>query len=441
MTSFDYAVLREKAEAIASGLADTPDLARLFRACYLNTLETTVTVQDDGTTFVITGDIEAMWLRDSTAQVRPYVRFAAADPDLRAMLRGVIRRQARCIVIDPYANAFNALPNALGHQDDRTQQNPWLWERKYELDSLCYPVQLLHDYWIVTGDNAIFDGDVYAALRIIVDVIAREQHHDSDSPYRFERFDAPASDTLPFDGRGTRTNYTGMSWSGFRPSDDACKFGYLIPANMFAVVILNYLAQFAREQYGDQDLAERAERLRDEIEFGIQTYGIVQHPRFGAIYAYEVDGYGNVNLMDDANVPSLLAIPYLGYRAADDSITAATRAFILSDANPYYFSGRHARGVGSPHTPAGYIWHIALTMQGLTAIDPAERDAVIAMIAATTGGTDTLHEGFDPDEPTRYTRPWFAWANSLFGELLIDLVEARQTVPGSLSGGNNAHGR
>jgi uncharacterized protein len=430
MTPIRYTRFEEEITRIEQQLAGLPAQA-LFRNCLRNTLDTTLQSENDGTTFVITGDIPAMWLRDSTAQVRPYVPFAADDPVLRQMLRGVIKRQAQAILIDPYANAFNRTPDASGHQDDRTQQNPWLWERKYELDSLCYPVQLLHDYWLATGDNSVFDLTLYQALRQIVAVIALEQNHDQHSTYQFERLHSSPSDTLPFAGRGTRTNFTGMSWSGFRPSDDACRFGYLVPANMFAVVILGHLAGFARTHYHDEQLAVQAEKLRAEIDFGIQTYGVVRHERFGMMYAYEVDGFGNANLMDDANVPSLLSIPYLGYRPADDPIYRNTRAFVLSDQNPYYFRGDHAAGLGSPHTPHGYVWPIGLIMQALTATDPAERDRLIDILVTTTAGTNQMHESFDPNDPTQFTRPWFAWANSLFGELLIRWVQQQPFMEGA----------
>lgn len=424
MVSFAGTTLESHLHAVEKRLATKPHWLALFRPCFLNTLETTIQTHDD-MTFVITGDIPAMWLRDSTAQVRPYVRFARHDPALQNLLRGVIRRQMHDIGIDAYANAFNRTASGQGHQEDITTQSPWLWERKYELDSLCYPLQLIQDYWTATGDSTIFDTAMHRAFARILDVIECEQQHDARSDYSFQRTHGPQSDTLPFGGRGTRTNFTGLSWSGFRPSDDACKFGYLIPSNMFAVVVLAHLARFARDQFHDQDMAARALRLRDEIDFGIQTYGIVQHPRFGPMYAYEVDGYGNVNLMDDANVPSLLSIPYLGYRPANDPLYRNTRAFVLSEANPYFYRGTHAQGIGSPHTPPGMIWPISLTMQALTSTDAAEREALIETLVSTTGGTGFMHESFNPDDPTQFTREWFAWANSLFGELLIAWAESQ----------------
>lgn len=418
-----YPSIYAQIERIEALLPDHPALVQVFRQCFVNTLETTIEMLDDGSAFVITGDIPAMWLRDSTAQVRPYVRFAAQDADVKQLIRGLIQRQAFYINIDPYANAFNKTANGEGHQDDRTDNSPWLWERKYELDSLCYPVQLCASYLQVTGDATIFDNTLHAAFSRILDVIEREQRHDTLSSYFFERANCPPSDTLPNDGKGTPTNWTGMSWSGFRPSDDSCQYGYLVPANMFAVVILGHLATFAADHFHDGNMASRALRLRGEIDAGIQAYGIVDHPRFGRMYAYEVDGFGSRNLMDDANVPSLLAIPELGYRPADDAVYRATRAFVLSAENPYYYTGKFAQGIGSPHTPNGYIWPISLIMQALTSTDRTEQEALLQMLLTTTAGTNYMHESFHPDDPTQFTRSWFAWANSLFSELIIRMFD------------------
>lgn len=417
MINQQFSILHHQLQHIEGSLS--AELAAIFRQCYLNTLETTVELLDDGTTFVMTGDIPAMWLRDSTAQVRPYLPFVGENAHLQRVVRGLMLRQIQCILIDPYANAFNKAPDGHGHQNDLTQQSPWLWERKYELDSLCYPLQLCKDYLDTTGDRSIFGADALKAFHLILEVMECEQQHDTHSPYRFERLNAPQSDTLPFEGKGTRTNYTGMTWSGFRPSDDACKFGYLVPANMFAVVVLGHMIEFAETIYKDDQLATRARKLRQQIEFGIQTYGIVDHPQFGKIYAYEVDGFGNSNLMDDANVPNLLSIPYLGYRPLHDPIYQNTRAFVLSQSNPYFYEGKHAKGLGSPHTPDGYIWHIGLIMQALTTSDHAEQDALVQMLVSTHAGTGYMHESFDPNNPAAYTRAWFAWANSLFGELIL----------------------
>ncbi|GHO58929.1 glycoside hydrolase family 125 protein [Ktedonobacter robiniae] len=421
---YHYPAIAALIEDVKQQLVSYPQLRDMFTQCYPNTLETTVELLDDDTTFVMTGDIPAMWLRDSSAQVNPYIPLAREDAALQRMLRGLIQRQAQYILRDPYANAFNREANGQGHKGDAPPAGPWVWERKYELDSLCYPIKLCYSYWRHTGDTSNFNETVRAMLRKIIEIMRIEQQHDTRSTYSFERPDPLLpSDTLPFQGHGTRTNFTGMVWSGFRPSDDACRFGYLIPANMFAVVVLRYTCEIAREVYQDEELAQAAEALRQDIDFGIQTYGIVEHPRHGRIYAYETDGYGNYNLMDDANVPSLLAIPYLGYRPVDDMLYQNTRRFVLSPDNPYYFTGKHASGVGSPHTPRGYIWHIALSIQGLTSNDPAEQEEIIRMLVNTTAETNYMHESFHPDKPQHYTRSWFAWANSLFGEFVLAYVK------------------
>lgn len=211
-----------------------------------------------------------------------------------------------------------------------------------------------------------------------------------------------------------------MVWSGFRPSDDACTFGYLIPANMFAVVTLGQLAKLSSEVFHDDELGREAQSLRSDIDFGIQTYGTVEHPSCRRIYAYETDGFGNHRLMDDANVPSLLSIPYLGYCSRTDPVYRNTRRFALSTENPYYSTGSMASGIGSPHTPPGFVWPLALTIQGLTASDGDEERAVLRMLVDSSAGTGLMHESFNPDDPHQFTRPWFAWANSLFAQFVLN---------------------
>ncbi|HHW25178.1 MAG TPA: glycoside hydrolase family 125 protein [Bacillota bacterium] len=405
-------------------LSGKPKLLENFKNCFVSTIETTVKRLPDGDTFVITGDIPAMWLRDSSAQVKHYLPFTKDDPELQAIIEGLIARQAKCILIDPYANAFNESPNNNRVHYDRTILNAMIWERKYEVDSLCYPVWLAYLYYKASGSKRIFTDTFKAALHTILDTFITEQRHFEKSPYTFireERYTGGRdTETLQNEGRGLPVNYTGMTWSGFRPSDDACTFGYLIPSNMFAVVILGYIMEFAEQIYGDEYMYEKARKLRHEINYGIKAYAIYRHPTFGSMYAYETDGFGNYTLMDDANVPSLLSIPYLGYTTADDKLYKNTRAFVLSKENPYFYEGTAAKGIGSPHTPEGYIWHIALSMQGLTATDKAESREMIDLILATDAGKGVCHEGFDANDPARFTREWFAWANSLFAELVYE---------------------
>lgn len=203
-------------------------------------------------------------------------------------------------------------------------------------------------------------------------------------------------------------------------SDDACVYGYLIPSNMFAVVVLGYVEEIAEKILNDTVLKAEAASLKNSIFEGIETYGITKTEAFGNVYAYETDGFGQYNLMDDANVPSLLSMDYLGYEGKNKEVAENTRRLILSEANPYYYAGEKAKGIGSPHTPTRYIWHIALAMEGLTAKTKEEKYMILQMLKDTDGGKGLMHEGFHVDDDTRYTREWFSWANAMFSELVLD---------------------
>lgn len=407
------------AQELAAGLKDEK-LKDMFQKCFVSTAATTSRFLPGGSAYVFTGDIEAMWLRDSSAQVVHYLPFLKRSPMLCELVRGLVLRQMDYICIDPYANAFNQEANGRCYEKDETEMSPWIWERKYEVDSLCYPVWLLAHYRKATGDESVFGEKTKEALTKILSLWEAQQHHEECTDYSFVRHNCPESDTLPNEGKGSHCAYTGMTWSGFRPSDDACRYGYLIPANFFAAGALVSLAGFAREIYGDEELAVRAEKLEKEILEGIRRFGIVQAEGFGPIYAYETDGLGHYNLMDDANVPSLLSLPWLEAPGVDEEIYQNTRAFVLSKANPHYYEGEKARGIGSPHTPPGFIWPIALTMQGLTSRDSGEREALLRTLMDTDAGTGLMHESFRADRPEQFTREWFAWANSLFSLFVIE---------------------
>lgn len=411
-----FAALDAVADEVARRNSTVPRLAELFRSAFRNTLATTVRPQADGTVHVITGDIPAMWLRDSAAQVRPYLVLAGTDPDFADLLVGVVRRQWAQIRHDPYANAFNETANgATWDPSDITLMTPQVWERKYELDSLCYPVLLASDVLAVTGRADHLGEDFVAAAELILATWDAEVDHDRDSPYRFYR---PAEGVLARNGLGTPTAPTGLLWSGFRPSDDACQMHFLVPANAMAVVAARRLAAMLRGTR--EDLANRALTHAERISAALAEHAVVEHPDFGRVYAYEVDGLGGAVLMDDANVPSLLSLPYFGWCAPDDPLYLATRRFVLSPANPYYYSGKHAAGVGSPHNGDGpYVWPIALAIQGLTAITAEEREHILAILATSDAGTGLMHEEFHVDDPYDYTRPWFGWANALFAELCL----------------------
>ena len=413
-------VIASEIQKLEPQLRAYPELWDHFRKCFLNTIETTVQ-QSDGDTFVITGDIPAMWLRDSTAQVLHYLRFADHS-EVADMVEGLLQRQADCILRDPYANSFNREEiSGSPHNRDLPRVSGWVWERKYEIDSLCYPLWLAEKFYNKTGRTAFLNEKFADAIRAILTVFRTEQNH-STSPYYFIRTDCPPSDTLTCEGRGEPVAVTGMTWSGFRPSDDACKYGYLVPSNLFAVRALKSAEKLA-SLAGWEDLAAQSAALGAEIAEGVRKHGLVEHPEFGRIYAYEVDGLGNANLMDDANVPSLLALPYLEVCEKDDPLYLRTRAFVLSSENPYYYQGSLARGIGSPHTPAGYIWPIALCVQAMTSPDVGEIANILKTLMNTHGGTGFMHESFDPNAPEQFTRDWFAWANSMFGELVFRLYE------------------
>lgn len=417
-------ILLQKAEEITEKLkVKYPEMAPFFKGCFLNTIETTVTKADDGDYFVITGDIPAMWLRDSAAQLTHYIRYANEDEDLKAIIRSVIARQAQQVNIDPYANAFNIVPNPHSHNDETDFSHPLIWERKYEIDSLCAPLYLAHQYYHETMDDSIFTEDFHEMIKKIAQVFRNEQNHAECSSYFFNRADCPQIDTLPNDGKGNEVAYTGMTWSGFRPSDDRCVYGYLVPSNMMAVCALKKAAELVSTGYEDNKLESECRSLAYDIDEGIREHGIYNHPKFGKMYAYEVNGMGDMILMDDANSPSLMSAPYIGYANKDDELYVNTRKFILSIDNPWYFEGSVAKGVGSPHTGHNKIWHIALCMQALTSNNQQEIENCLKMIADSHAGAYLMHESFDKDDGFDFTRPWFAWANSLFAELMIRLAD------------------
>lgn len=406
--------------------AVNPRWAEVFHECFLNTLETTIERLEDGTTFVVTGDIPAMWLRDSTAQVRPYLVLAKEHEDIYDMIAGLVERQFGYILIDPYTNAFNKEPNGQGHgATDHTQMNDWIWERKYEIDSLAYAIQLAYLLYVNSGRTDHLTETVRKGLVTILDLWRTEQDHAGASPYRFVRDTDRQEDTLPFDGKGSPVGYTGMTWSGFRPSDDRCTYHYLVPSNQFASVVLGYVAELAPYLGLTQEEIELAATLKDQIQAGIERYGIIQNAQGQAIYAYEVDGLGNASIMDDGNVPNLLSLPYLGFCSEDDPIYVATRQTVLSPENPYYYSGKLASGLGSSHTWDQYIWPISLSMEGLTTSHKAEKARILDLLVNTDAGTNQMHESFHVDDDSRYTREWFSWSNMMFCELLLDYFDIR----------------
>jgi meiotically up-regulated gene 157 (Mug157) protein len=399
------------------------ELAWLFENCFPNTLDTTVDFEMvDGRpdTYVITGDIDAMWLRDSTAQVWPYLSLIKEDAHLKDLVAGVINRQTANVLYDPYANAFYKERTKVGEwKDDVTDMKPGLHERKWEIDSLCYPIRLAHQYWKITGDTAPFDAQWKEAIVATVKTFKEQQRKNGNGPYKFERRTTWATDGVPLGGYGYPAKPVGLIFSMFRPSDDATIFPFLIPANFFAVVSLKQAAEMVNKIHSDTALANECTALATEVATALQKHGVTTHPSFGKIYAYESNGYGSFNLMDDANVPSLLALPYLGAVKNTDPLYVNTRKFLLSEHNPFFFKGKAGEGIGGPHVGVDMIWPLSIIIRGLTSSNDTEIKHCLSVLQKTHGDTGFMHEAFHKDDAKKFTRKWFAWANTLFGELVL----------------------
>lgn len=430
---FTSPVIESVIAGVRRQIAD-PVLSSMFERCFPNTLDTTVfpgSFAGNPDTFVITGDIDAMWLRDSSAQVWPYLRFARREKRLADLLEGVIRRQARMILIDPYANAFTRttsdppLPWAV---NDKTEMKPGVAERKWEVDSLCYTVRLAHGYWRETGNPRPFDSEWKAAAWKILETFREQQRFNGPGPYSFMRRTLSPTDTLPLDGYGDPARSVGMIFSMFRPSDDACIYPLFVPANLFAMRALDLLCELATVVIKDTKLAAGCADLRNQVSQAVAKHGSIAHPEFGDIWAYEVDGYGNALMMDDANAPGLLSLPYLECCEAGNPAYQRSRNFALSGANPYFFNGKAAAGIGSPHTGLGQIWPLSIVMRALTSTNDAEIATCLTWLRNTNAGTDFMHESFDKNNPQKFTRPWFAWADTLFGELILNLANSRPAL-------------
>jgi hypothetical protein len=409
-------------------MIDDTELRWLFGNCFPNTLDTTVeTGERNGKpdTFVITGDIHAMWLRDSSAQVWPYLPLTKDDKKLRRLIAGVIHRQSYCMTIDPYANAFNKNREGSYWEKDLTDMKKELHERKWEIDSLCYPIRLAYGYWKTTGDTSVFDAEWKHAMTLAVKTFREQQRKENNGPYKFQRTTAVATDTVPLGGYGNPTKKVGLIHSMFRPSDDACIYPFLIPSNYFAVTSLRQLQEILNMLGNADDLVRECSSLSDEVETAVRQYAVYNNKTFGMIFAYEVDGFNNMLFMDDANIPSLLAMPYLGACALTDTVYQNTRGFLFSDENPYFFSGKAAEGIGGPHAGMDMIWPMSITMRALTSIDEQEITTCLKMLKQTHAGTGFMHESFHKDDPANFTRKWFAWANTLFGELLVTLASEK----------------
>ena len=406
------------------------ELGWLFENCFPNTLDTTVEMEiinGKPDTFVITGDIDAMWLRDSSAQVWPYLPLMKEDKQLQELIKGVINRQIKCVLKDPYANAFYKDETKISEwKDDKTDMKPGIHERKWEIDSLCYVIRLSHGYWKATGDISVFDKDWKEAMHLIIKTFKEQQRLENDGPYKFERTTSWATDGVPMDGFGYPTKKIGLIHSMFRPSDDATLFPFLVSSNMFAMMSLEHLDEMLEAIDVRMDLRRIAYDLKKQLSTALEKSAIVKHEKFGNVIAYEINGFGSYNLMDDANVPSLLSLPYLiGDFIQQKDEYKNTRRMVLSEYNPFFFKGKAGEGIGGPHVGMNYVWPMSIIMRALTATDDKEIKFCLDILQKSHTGTGFIHESFHKDDASKFTRKWFAWANTLFGELIWKVYRER----------------
>ncbi|PSC76253.1 glycosyl hydrolase [Micractinium conductrix] len=393
------------------------ELEELCGRCLFEQLKMVIGYGNGHKAFVATGDIPFMWIRDSAVQLGALLPRMQQRPALRLLVEGAVRTQAFFIVQDPYANAYYLKwkdPEKHSKNERIIGRGGWVATRNYELDSGAYFLNLLWNLHSMPGygrDVLLAEPVVFEAASLLVDVWTTEQHHEERSPYRYSE--------LPRDGVGPPSNYTGMSWCGYRPSDDPQTYGYNVPVNMYAQAAVERALELNRLVWRDADFEKRAAALAASLRKGIEQWGIAEVEGQN-VYAYEVDGLGNQLVdFDDANVPSLLSIPLLGYRHFDAAIYEATRARLLSPKNPWYFESEKLRGVGSPHTPPGYVWPLGLSVQGLTSHDPKERADLLRTLLKLQCGNGLMHESVSVSDLNACTRQWFGWANAM----LVALVE------------------
>ena len=407
-----------------------PKLMWMFENCFPNTLDTTVdyeVIEGKPDTFIITGDIDAMWLRDSTAQVWPYLEFISEDETLQNLIKGLINRQVKCVRLDPYANAFyKDLSRVSYWKDDKPTPQPGVHERKWEIDSLCYVIRLSHEYYRKTGDASVLDSDWDEAMRLIIQTLRAEQRMDGSTPYSFARTRDNSNIVAPFYGKGRPSKPVGLIASAFRPSDDGCMYPFLIPSNFFAVQSLVQLSELYETVLDDQGFALECAAFADEVHEALLAHAASEHLHYGLVYAYEVDGFGNKTFVDDPNVPSLIALRYLlDSTFYNGEVYENTRRYLLSTDNPYYFIGEAGEGQGGPHAGLDTIWPMGIILRAMTSRDDDEILWCLKQLMNTDDGKGFMHETFHKDDASQFSRTWFAWANTLFGELILKLSRER----------------
>ncbi|KAI1352340.1 hypothetical protein F5Y01DRAFT_92813 [Xylaria sp. FL0043] len=460
--TFHSDAIEKVIEDVVSRMKD-PDLARLFENTFPSTTDTTVKFHTSGSTntkrdqantgaydegqwdgpqsFIITGDIIAEWLRDSTNQLSPYQALAKKDPKIYQLILGAINTQSEFVIESPYCNAFQPppisnLPITSNGQDDIVHpiyDPSFVFECKYELDSLAHFLALGNDFNEHTGSKEFLTPRWYQALKTLLDVLA-EQAQPTFNPetgrfrrnhYTFSRVTNIGTETLNLNGVGNPLNDgTGLIRSAFRPSDDATILGFFIPANAQMAMELKRTAKILKDA-GKDGLAQSVSQWSEKITKGIWEHGVVEHRQFGKVFAYEVDGYGSSILMDDANYPSLLALPLMGFVNANDETYQNTRRMLLSkSSNPYYLEGKDFHGIGGPHIGLMNAWPMSLLVQARTSDNDEEiRECIDLVLRSSKLGL--IHESVDVIRLSSYTRSWFAWANGVFASTILDIAKRK----------------
>lgn len=443
--TFSSPVIEETIARIKSQIAD-PDLGRLFENTFPNTLDTMIAWQglanntDEELTFVITGDINAMWLRDSANQMQPYAPLLSplGNDTLSALFRGVINLHARYILIDAYCNAFQAPVEANLAPNLNTVDKVFpsydfklVYQCSWQLDSLAAFLQISVDYWKATKDvNFFMKYDWVAAVENVLKTVEamRVPTYAMDGavnppPYTFFY----CTGHLANGGYGSPVNHgTGLIRSSFRPSDDPTIYQFFIPANM---MFQSYLSQAAQIMaHLNSSLAYRMSALSTELHAAIETHGVLYHPVWGRMYAYEVDGFGSVSIMDDANTPSLLSAPMSGYLDKNNEIYQNTRKMVLGPGNPYWSGGPVLSSVGGPHIGLGMGWPMASIVRIMTTDNDTEITETLQALLSSTDGLGLMHESVNAFDQKRWTRQWFGWANGLFGQMIMDLAVRKPEI-------------
>lgn len=416
-------VIDEYIEEVSAPIRNL-ELKRLLINTYTNTLDTTLyhyVESDHLKTFVITGDIPAMWLRDSTAQVWQYFPLISSSQELKNIFSGLIRKQAELIALDPYANAFYHRPKFGVHKFDLTPMKPGVHERKWELDSLAYHVLLSAQYFNLTQDLDCFDEDWKMSYSLILETLRTQQRKHGHGPYVFDRITTNRVDTLSNRGYGPRYFPTGMIASAFRASDDACVYPFNIPGNFLALKVLTDIQPLLSNLQWTVRL-EDTKSLAEEIKNGLKDWSIHTDSEYGHYLRFEVDGLGNALTIDEPNAPNLSSLAYLGILQLEDPVFVTTHSLMNSEQNPWYFSGKVAQGIGSPHTGKDMIWPMAMILNMFNQTSEIEIEKSLSQLIKSSAATGLLHESFHKDNANIYTRPWFAWCNSLFADVVIKLM-------------------